>query len=464
MSKSNQTSGAWSSIKQFFGNRWVKFSLWSVIYILWFVVWMQNVWMILGLALIYDAFISRLFSRYVWSHVRAFFRRNSLLSTIYDWGSAIIFAVVVASLIHIFFFQMYVIPSPSMEKTLVEGDYIYVSKLAYGPQMPNTPIAFPLVHNTMPFSASAKSFSDVWQRPYHRLKGFGEVKRNDVVVFNFPAGDTVLVEDTKVCYYDILRDFQRKYGKEEGRRLLLSQNAIATRPVDKRDNYIKRCVAIPGDSLLIVNGVLHVNNIPYERIPEQQFNYNIESTSPLSQLTFEQVGINPAMVYFEQHGERFYYITPLTEQMIAELKKLPQITDIVRSVRRDVVFPYDEHFTWTEDNFGPLWVPYRGATIALTPENIALYGRIIDVYEENTLEVKDGTCYINGTKAESYTFKMDYFWMMGDNRHNSLDSRYWGFVPENHIVGKAEFIWLSLDPYKSFPSNIRWSRIFTKIR
>ena len=456
--------GAWASVKRFWGNKWAKFAIYGIIYLLWFVLWMQNWWMLLGLALIYDSCVSKYFSRYVWDHVRAFCRKNSLLSSIYDWCSAIIFAVVVAALIHIFFFQMYVIPSPSMEKTLVEGDYIYVSKLAYGPQMPNTPISLPLVHNTMPLSTSAKSFSDVWQRPYHRLKGFGQVERGDVVVFNFPAGDTVIVEDTKVCYYDVLRDFERQYGKGEGRRRLHANYTITSRPVDKRDNYIKRCVAIAGDSLLIEGGVLHVNNLPYERIPEQQFNYNIESSTPLSQLTLEQAGINPAMVYFEQHGYKFYYITPLTEQMIAELRKLPQITDIARSRKHDTVFPYNDHFAWTEDDFGPLWVPERGASVDLTPESVALYRRIIEVYEGNILTEHDGSYYINGEKAESYTFRMNYYWMMGDNRHNSLDSRYWGFVPEDHIVGKAEFIWLSLDPYKSFPSNIRWSRMFTKIR
>lgn len=454
----------YQQLRAILANRWVKFSIATIIYLLWFVVWLNNLWMILGIALIYDVYISRYFSRYVWSHVRAFFKQNSLLASIYDWCSAILFAVVVATLIHIFFFQMYVIPSPSMEKTLVEGDYIYVSKLAYGPQMPNTPIAFPLVHNIMPFSTTAKSFSDVWQRSYHRLKGFGKVKRNDVVVFNFPAGDTVIMEDTKVCYYDVLRDYERQWGKEEGRKRLHSEFTIISRPVDKRDNYIKRCVAISGDSLLITDGVLHVNNLPYEAIPEQQFNYNIESTTPLSQLTFEQLGINPSTVYFEQHGDKYYYITPLTEKMITELKALTHVTNIARSTKGETVFPYDEHFAWTEDDFGPLWVPQRGATIALTPENIALYRRIIEVYEGNKLEEKDGIYLLNGKPAESYTFAMDYFWMMGDNRHNSLDSRYWGFVPEDHIVGRAEFIWLSLDPYKSFPANIRWSRMFTKIR
>lgn len=454
----------WQSIKVFFGNKWVKFSLFTIIYLLWFVLWMENLWMILGVALIYDAYISRYFSRYVWDKVRKFFKQNSFLSSIYDWGSAIFFAVVVATLIHIFFFQMYVIPSPSMEKTLVEGDYIYVSKLAYGPKMPNTPIAFPLVHNIMPFSTTAKSFCDIWQRPYHRLKGFGKVERNDVVVFNFPAGDTVIMENTQQSYYDVLRNYEEQFGKAEGRKRLHEQFTIVARPVDKRDNYIKRCVAISGDSIMIRDAKLYVNNLPSNKLPEQQFNYNIESTQPLTQATFESLGINPSTVYFEQIGDKFYYITPLTDKMIAELKGYKQINNITRQSKGESVFPFNELFSWTEDDFGPLWIPKKGATIALTEENIALYRRAIEVYEANRFEIKDGKVFINGKQSDSYTFKMDYFWMMGDNRHNSLDSRYWGLVPEDHIVGRAEFIWLSIDPYKSFPDNIRWERMFTKIR
>lgn len=454
----------WGVVKSFLKNKWVKFSIFTIIYLLWFVLWLENIWMILGVALIYDAYISKYFSRYVWSKVRAFFKRNSFLSTIYDWGSAIIFAVVVATLIHIFFFQMYVIPSPSMEKTLVEGDYIYVSKLAYGPQMPNTPIAFPLVHNIMPFSTTAKSYSDAWQRPYHRLKGFGKVKRNDVVVFNFPAGDTVMIDNTQWSYYDALREYEYQFGKEEGRRRLHSEHTIIYRPVDKRDNYIKRCVAVPGDSLMIVDAELFVNKLPYESIPQRQYDYRVETTSPIAQSAFEEMGINPQSITVQPTNSGYTYLLPLTDQMVSRLKSKPQVSNITRDTKANLVFPYDSHHQWTEDNFGPIWVPKKGATITLTPENIALYSRIIDVYEGNELVIQDDQIFINGKPSNSYTFKMDYFWMMGDNRHNSADSRYWGFVPEDHIVGRAEFIWLSLDPNKSFPSNIRWSRMFTKIR
>ena len=446
-------------IRKFFGNKWVGFSLATILYVLWFVVWTGNLWLLLGVPVIYDLYISRLFYRYVWSKNARLCEKSSAYRTVYEWVSAIIFATVVASLIHLFVFQMYVIPSSSMEKTLLIGDYLYVSKVTYGPQMPNTPVSFPFVHHTMPFSQTKKSFSECIKWPYHRLKGLRQIERNDVVVFNFPAGDTVLLENQAVTYYDVLRDYQQQYGPEQGRRELEKNYTIIPRPVDKRENYIKRCVALPGDSIRIVDSELFVNGQPQQTIPEKQYCYTVRTSSPLTQYTFEKLGIT------EGSGSGNHYFLPLTDSDVEQLLKMDNVISVTRYTAEDEAFPHDARYPWTADNFGPLWIPQKGATIALTEDILPLYGRIIDVYEDNNLEVRDDGIYINGERRDSYTFKMNYYWMMGDNRHNSADSRYWGFVPEDHIVGKASFIWLSIDRSgnKGFPSNIRWDRLFRKI-
>ncbi len=450
-----------NALKKFFSNRWVGFLLASTLYTLWFVVWTGNLWMLLGLAVIFDLYITRLFQRYVWHYNDEWCRRSKSYKFVYEWVNAIVFATVVASLIHIFFFQMYVIPSSSMEKSLLVGDYLYVSKAAYGPKMPNTPVAFPFVHHTMPFSTAKKSYSECVKWPYHRLKGLGKVKRNDAVVFNFPAGDTVLLEDQAVTYYDVLRRYQRQYGQEEGRKRLFNDYTVITRPVDKREHYIKRCVALPGDTLQIVGSEVYINSQPQAEIPGKQFFYTVQTTKPLSQYAIDNLEIT------EYSGQRGFYYMALTEQKAEELRKLENVIEVKRLLSEGTspdVFPHDSREGWNADNYGPIWIPQRGATVELTVENLPLYERIISLYEGNTLEVRDGVIFINGQPADSYTFKMDYYWMMGDNRHNSADSRFWGFVPEDHIVGKASLIWLSLDRSKSFPSNIRWNRIFSKVK
>ena len=445
-------------LKEFFGNKWVKFTLATIVYVLWFVVWTGNLWLLPGIIVIYDLYISKYFYKYVWSKNEKLCEISSLYRNIYEWGNAIVFATVAATLIHIFFFQMYVIPSSSMEKSLLVGDYLYVSKVTYGPQMPNTPVAFPFVHHTMPFSQTKKSFSEAIKLPYKRLKGLRQIERNDVVVFNFPAGDTVLVENQAVTYYDVLRDYQEQYGKQKGRELLEKQYNIVYRPVDKRENYIKRCVALPGDSIKIVDGELFINGKVQDKVVEKQYCYSINTSEPLSQYAIDELGIT------EISGSGNNYFSPLTDQMVERLLKMKNVKSVTRYIATDESFPHDPHYKWTADNMGSLWIPKKGATITLTQENLPLYERIIDVYEDNDLEVKNGEIFINGEKAESYTFKMDYYWMMGDNRHNSADSRYWGFVPEDHIVGKASFIWMSADQRGSFPTNIRWNRLFNKVK
>lgn len=447
-------------IKAFFGNKWVGFTLAALLYTLWFVVWTGNLWLLLGLPVIFDLYITRFFYRYVWCHNAKLCKKSKTYKTVYEWVNAIIFATVVASLVHIFIFQMYVIPTSSMEKSLLVGDYLYVSKVAYGPQMPNTPISFPFVHHTMPFSQTKKSFSEAVKWPYHRLKGLGKIKRNDVVVFNFPAGDTVLLENQAVTYYDVLRSYQQSFGREEGRRRLNDEYTVISRPVDKRENYIKRCVALPGDTLAVVDGKVTVNGEPQEPIDGVQYSYIVQTSAPFSQYALDNLGITE----YSGNGSAYYMF--LTDKAAAKIKELNNVISLRRYVYppNTDVYPQWDTPRWSQDNYGPVWVPSKGATIELTEENLPLYRRIIEVYEGHDLEVRDGKIYIDGKEAHDYTFAMDYFWMMGDNRHNSADSRFWGFVPEDHIVGKASFVWLSLDNKKSFPSNIRWNRLFRKVK
>ena len=442
-------------IKAFFANKWVGFALATLLYILWFVVWTGNLWFLLGVPIIYDLYISKYLYRYIGRKNEELCERSDLYRNIYEWVNAIVFATVVASLIHIFFFQMYVIPSSSMEKTLLIGDYLYVSKLSYGPQVPNTPVAMPFVYNTMPFS-TAKSYSECIQWDYHRLRGRGKVEREDVVVFNFPAGDTVLVENQAITYYDVLREYQAALGEKEGRERLHRDYTVVARPVDKRENYIKRCVGVPGDTLQIVNTELFVNGEAQPACEERQHIYIVRTTAPLSDYAFRNLGIT------EYNGTAPYYYAATTEKGAEQLRKYKSVESVERYNNTQPsleAFPHDERFAWTQDNMGPLWVPQKGATIELSTANLPLYERIIDQYEGHDLRVEGDKIFIDGVESNSYTFAMDYYFMMGDNRHNSADSRYWGFVPEDHIVGKALFI-----AFSKGDDGIRWGRLFNKVK
>ena len=447
-------------IKNLLRNKWVGFTLAALLYTLWFVVWTGNLWLLLGLPVIFDLYITKFFYRYVWSHNVKMCQRSKTYRTVYEWVNAIIFATVVATLVHLFIFQMYVIPTSSMERTLLIGDYLYVSKVAYGPQMPNTPLSFPFVHHTMPFSQTKKSFSEAIKWPYHRLKGLKPIRRNDVVVFNFPAGDTVLLENQNVTYYDTLRSFEESFGKEEGRKRLNEKYTVISRPVDKRENYIKRCVGLPGDSLEVRNGKVWVNGEPQEAIPGLQYNYVVPTSAPFTQYAIDNLGIR------EYSGYGSGYYMNLTDELAEKVRGLSNVISVNRYIYtpNDEVFPQWGAPRWSQDNYGPIWIPKKGDTVQLTAENLPLFRRIIEAYEGHTLEERDGRIVIDGKEATEYTFAMNYYWMMGDNRHNSADSRFWGFVPEDHIVGKASFVWLSLDAEKSFPANIRWERLFRKVR
>ncbi|RMG78199.1 MAG: S26 family signal peptidase [Bacteroidetes bacterium] len=398
-----------------------------------------------------------------------------------EWGDALIFAVIAASIIRTYFLEAFTIPTSSMEKSLLIGDYLFVSKISYGPKIPNTPLSFPFAHHTLPLF-NTKSYLE-WQKlPYFRLPGLGKVERNDVVVFNFPEGDTVVVDEQARSYYQIVRDyaFMLKQNDLQANHPLKSNEEyyrmaadmvkktreITVRPKDKRENYIKRCVAVPGDKLEIKDARLYINDELAYIPPHFQYNYFIKTNSPLNRKVLkEQFDINLQ----DQHqiGENLYYM-PLTLDNYEKLKEFPAVEQIQLKLTPAgeldptlKIFPHHPNYKWSEDNFGPIYIPKKGQTIDLTLENLPLYERIIDLYEDNDLEVKDGKIFINGQEAHTYTFKMDYYWMMGDNRHNSADSRYFGFVPEDHIVGEGWLIWLSLDKEKTLANGkIRWNRLF----
>lgn len=380
-----------------------------------------------------------------------------------EWIDAAVFAIVAATLIRTFIFEAYTIPTGSMEKTLLVNDFLFVSKLTYGPRIPNTPLAVPFVHHTIP-GLNTKSYSEAIYIPYTRW--FAEpVKRNDVVVFNFPAGDTLTKEkDSQDPYYDILRREEAMVGnKEQARENVWSEYTITTRPVDKRENYIKRCVAIAGDTLQIKDGILYVNGMKSEIPPHSATDYFVKTSRIIGEDELREAGISlnsdEQSPDFDLAGNNAYRIN-LTESEVAILKKMQGVDSVAKEIQNNFggTFPFDKRFNWSIDNFGPLWVPKKGATIQLTPENIVLYKRAIRVYENNDWEERDGKIFINGKETASYTFKMNYYWMMGDNRHRSQDSRYWGFVPEDHVVGSAWMIWMSYD------KGIRWSRLFKKIK
>ncbi len=438
--------------------QWIKFGVVGGLYLLW-VIWLQNFWWLPGLIVIFDIYITE---KVHWAFWKKRNTPDGKQTKLIEWVDAIIFAVIAATFIRMFFIEAYTIPTSSMEKSMMVGDYLFVSKTAYGPKLPNTPVSFPFVHHTMPFSRTAKSFSEIIHNDYRRIKGFGRVKNYDVVVFNFPEGDTVSLNMQDRSYYELVRS----YGRERVRNDKQSFGDIIYRPVDKRENYIKRCIAIPGDSLKIAAGIVYINGKAQKEIPGLQYKYMITiSGNSINTEALEKLDISPADI--EGSGSR--YIMSLTSEQFKKLDGLKFIQSKERiswpaEDRDPNIFPSDEKYSWNLDNFGPIWIPKKGATINLNSDNLPLFRRIIDVYEENDLQVKDGVIYINGNPASTYTFKMDYYWMMGDNRYNSADSRYWGFVPEDHVVGKASFVWLSLDKDKNFFSKIRWKRFFMIVK
>jgi signal peptidase I len=345
-----------------------------------------------------------------------------------EWADALIFAVVAASLIRWLLLEPFTIPTGSMEKSLLVGDFLFVSKMHYGTRIPKTPLQIPLTHQKI-WGTEIPSYSDAVQLPYFRLPGFTSVKRNDVVVFNYPV------------------EFQY--------------------PNDLKTNYIKRAVGVPGDIIEIKDGDLFVNNEPALKPEEMQYSYRMTTNRPLTVEFLEDFGINRENFFSDPEGYR--YVVWTTDETSKLLKSSPVITSITKEINpkgqsETGIFPNNADFGWNRDNFGPLLVPGENTTLEMTPENVRTYAFTIEMYEgHQKVEVKDGVLFIDGEKTETYTFNQNYFFMMGDNRHNSLDSRYWGFVPEDHVVGKAWFLWLSLDKFESMFGKIRWDRFFKGI-
>ncbi|HEY8388570.1 MAG TPA: S26 family signal peptidase [Parasegetibacter sp.] len=378
-------------------------------------------------------------------------------SSVREWIDAAVFAVVAATLIRTFIFEAYVIPTPSMEKTLLVNDFLFVSKTAYGPRIPNTPLAMPFVHHTMPITGT-KSYVEWIKLPYVRWFE-SPVKRNDVVVFNFPVGDTVINRDeyqSAITYYDKVRELGREQVLRNS-----DEFPLVVRPVDKRENFIKRCVAIPGDTVEIRDAVVFVNGQQGDIPPYGEMEYYVETNGQQldPEVMKEEYNVDRDKGELYRDGSTNRYLMTLTFDAKDRMMKSGIFKKIEQAQLRPMqVFPYDNIHHWTVDNFGPVIVPSRGMTLSITPENYSIYERVIRVYENNDLQMKDGQIFINGQPASSYTFKMNYYWMMGDNRHNSADSRFWGFVPEDHVVGKASLIWFSWE------KGPRWKRLFRKIK
>ncbi|TCD10342.1 signal peptidase I [Pedobacter frigidisoli] len=377
-----------------------------------------------------------------------------------EWVDAIVFAVVAATIIRVFFIEAYTIPSGSMERSLLIGDFLFVSKVNYGARIPMTPVAFPFAHHTLPLTTSTKAYWDGVQWKYHRLPGLSEIKRNDVVVFNFPEGDTVAVENQADSYYNMVRTM----GREQVR----NSFTIVDRPVDKRENFIKRCIAISGDVISMKNGVANVNGKDEPLKNTGMMPYKISfKTNDFNITTLTDIGLETGTMQ-QVVGDPSSYVANASPEMADKLRSLDFIKSVALSPdsigpEQGGVFPNDPNRVWNRDNFGPIKVPAKGWTVKIDSLTMPLYYRAIRTYEGNKVEKVNGVWYINDKPATTYTFKMNYFWMMGDNRHNSADSRYWGFVPEDHIVGKALFVWMSWDSTASFLHKIRWSRLFMGI-
>lgn len=447
-------------------------SLVTVLFIL-FALWAGLGWFVV-LPFVVDYYF---FGYINWTWYRRI--KNKSLRGVVSLVADLLFAVIAVSVLSLYFFQNFTIPSSSLEKTLLTGDYLFVDKLYYGPRAPMTPLALPLTHNSF---RGGKSYCDYPQFKYRRLKGFGHIKRNDIVVFNFPAGDTVALLQPNPDYYTLLAMHGREtvWGHPE------IFGKIVARPVDRRDHYVKRCVGLPGDLLEVRDNTLIING-KEEAYPRYvQHNYNILVKSPgLSEQDLDALGIShvdrqmvalaqedyPALESLgllppsEGESSVLLYHFPLTREMCQKLNQDDRVLcmHIEPDPKGWLTYPLNGDTGWSRDNYGPVRIPKKGMKIALDKKSLALYRRCITAFEGHTLEEdpSSGTIKIDGHPSKNYTFEMDYYFMMGDNRHNSADSRSWGFVPEDHVVGRPGLLWLSLDSDKSlFEGKIRWRRMF----
>jgi signal peptidase I len=458
--------------------QWAKFIVVLVLYLL-FLYWVKSWWGLLVVPFIFDVYITKKINWQWWKD------SEGPVKWVMSWVDALVFALVAVYFINLFFFQNYVIPSSSLEKSLLTGDYLFVSKVSYGPRIPQTPLTMPLTQHTLPVF-ECKSYIEWPQWEYRRVIGLGKVELNDIVVFNYPSGDTICsdlryqAQDFyQMCYgygyqlypnmpiLDSLSAEQRwnlfQEVKALGRRYMeenrLEFGSIGTRPADRRENYVKRCVGLPGQTLQIKDHIVYLDGKANKEPDNVQYTYYLKLKRHLTDE--EMLEWQITMEDLTQLNQTGYM--PLTN---AAYKALKSRSDLVESIKMNTdasyweMYPLNGNYHWTRDNYGPVWIPKKGESIDLTLDNLPIYERPIRVYEANDLQVRDGKIYINGEVATKYTFKMDYYWMMGDNRHNSADSRYWGFVPEDHIVGKPIFIWWSSDPDRSGFGGIRWSRLF----
>ena len=423
--------------------------LWSLL-----MIWTNLWYLLLFNLIIIDIFITR---KIDWT-LRKYGLPRIIQSSI-EWLAIILLAITCSFSIKVLFIEAYKIPTPSMEETLLAGDFIFVSKLAYGPRLPETPLAIPFYHNKLP--SGKKSYTDKIKMPHRRLWGFSSVKRNDIIVFNFPEGDTMVVQYPGQNYYSLVRQYGRDY--------IQSEFDIITHPVDKRENYIKRCIGLPGDTVQILDGEIIVNGMIRPKLPKQKFKYYVTTTgTPLSDTMLDSLKILKSAVTYNPVNS--LHVLYLAEENLALLKSFPTVRSIKQfsepmlSFQNQEIFPHSTNFRWTGDKFGPLKVPARGDTVEINTLNIPIYQRIINVYEQNELQEMDGEIYINGKASETYVVKMDYYFVMGDNHHNSADSRYWGFVPEDHLLGKAVTVWFSIKPDKSVIDGLRKERIFSSIK
>ncbi len=462
--------------------KWTKFAIVTALYLA-FLYWVGS-WMgLVVVPFIYDAYITKKIPWTWWKNL------DGVSHMIMSWVDAIVFALVAVYFVNQFFFQNYQIPSSSLEKSLMTGDYLLVSKLSYGPRIPQTPLTMPLTQHTMPVFG-CKSYIEWPQWKYRRVKGLGKVELGDIVVFNYPAGDTCTTAYSG-DYYGTCYELGLQAAAEQGYptpiidslnaqeqqklydqmtaigKQVLKQNAVAygdivTRPTDRRENYVKRCVGLPGQTLQIKDKIIYVDGKAEKTPNDAQFSYKIYTSDDLAGSKYDEYFAEMGVSDEQRSDWNKYGTMPLTQDVLKQLKSCAAIDSIVevKDGYNGLLYPLNHQYGWTRDNYGPIWIPAKGESIDLTLDNIAIYERPIRIYENNDLKIEGGKILINGKEAKKYTFKMDYYWMMGDNRHNSADSRYWGFVPEDHVVGKPLFVWLSVSPDASPKSRIRWDRLF----
>lgn len=455
----------------------------TILYLL-FLYWVGSWWGLVVVPFIIDAYITR---RIPWQWWRD---SETPVRVLMSWVDALVFALVAVYFINLFLFQNFVIPSSSLEGSLLTGDYLAVSKVSYGPRIPQTPLTMPLTQHTMPV-IECQSYIEWPHWDYRRVKGLGTVQLNDIVVFNYPAGDTVATARQNNDYYQMCyqigygdyygdptlrhridsmkpaerREFFREiyqYGSDYIKTHRQEFGDVVSRPADRRENYVKRCVGLPGQTLQIRDRIVYLDGHPNKEPDNVQYNYRVKLKAALPDSLMLRLGISDEDLQCSNQGIGM----PLTHKAAAELKSRKDLVESIAIMPNDNsvdTYPLNGNLHWTPDNYGPVYIPKRGATITLTEANLPVYERPIRVYEGNTLDIRNGKIYINGKQTTQYTFRMDYYWMMGDNRHNSADSRFWGFVPEDHIVGKPIVIWLSTDPDRHGLKHIRWSRLFTMV-